>query len=146
MRTIVSSLFVGRLTFALIVIFALYNASTISYYHWVSTTPFEGMSSPAGFGKVLVGAVFLVAFLFFFISTWRAPAKPVYLGILVIVIAFVWWMSLNGWVSLSNPTIGTGIAQILVAFALALGSLWSKVWNSRTGQKSVEDQDTGGTE
>jgi hypothetical protein len=134
---IFSGFFLGRFLIALIVVFAFYNASGFSYYHWVTGgTSFD-------FGMIVVGLAFAFAFAFFVYSTMRASAKFIYLMFLAFVMACVWWMHVSGLISLSDPTMGTIVAEILIAFMLALGSVWSIIWRSRTGQVSVDDPDTG---
>lgn len=131
-----SGFFLTRFIIALVVMFVVYNTTGMSYYHWV-------VGSTFGFGMIVAGVALLGAFTFFIYSTMRAPAKAVYLMILAFVGTLIAWMFVADWVSLSNPTIGTAIAQALVAFALALGSVWGKVWFGTTGQRSVDDPDTG---
>ncbi len=131
----------SRFAFALLIVFAFYNVWGMSYYHWVTNTPFAGFNDPAGFGKIVVGLAFLAAFLFFGFATLRAPAKLVFGMIILVVVAIVWWMKLQGWISLADPTVGTVIAEVLIAFTFALGSQWSIIWRGRTGEQAVVDQD-----
>ncbi len=133
---IFSTFFLGRFLIALAVVFAFYNASGYSYYDWVTTSQFA-------FGMVVVGLAFALAFAFFLYSSLRAPAKIVYFTLLAFVFAIVWWMYDAGFISLTDPTVGTLVAQAFVAFALALGSVWSIIWRGKTGQQSVDDPDTG---
>lgn len=135
-------LFFGRMMWALLIVFAFYNIFGLSYYHW-ATGPFEGFGSPVGFGKLLVGLGFLAAFLFFLWSTIRAPGKVVLIPIVVVMFAFVYWLSLVGIVDLSSPNVGTIFGQLLLAATFALGSVWSIIWRGKTGQQSVDDPDTG---
>lgn len=132
---IFSGFFFRRFLVALITIFAFYNASGMSYYHWVTTSDFN-------FGMVVAGAAFVFAFVFFLYSSLRAPAKIVYFSLVILVMIIVWWMDGLGYLSLSDPTFGTIVAQALIAFALALGSVWSIIWRRKTGQVSVDDPDT----
>lgn len=133
---IFSGFFLGRFLFALIVVFAFYNASDLSYYHWVTAEPYN-------FGMVVIGLAFLAVFLFFLYSSFRAPAKIVYFAIVAFVLAIVWWIYDSGLISLTDPTVGTLVAQVMIAFALALGSVWGIIWRGKTGQQSVDDPDTG---
>lgn len=132
---IFSGFFLGRFLVALAVIFAFYNATGFSYYHWVAGSGFN-------FGMIVVGLAFLFVFAFFIHSSLRAPAKFVYFTLLIFIFAIVWWMYDSGWISLTDPTVGTVVAQLFVAFALALGSVWSIIWRGGTGQVTVDDPDT----
>ncbi len=136
-------LFFTRAFYALVIVFAFYNISGFSYYHWVTGSAYEGMTSPTGFGKLLIGLVFTAAFLFFMWSTVRAPGKIVLVPIVLVMFAFVYWLSLLGVVDLTNPSIGTIFGQVLLAATFALGSIWSIIWRGKTGQQSVDDPDTG---
>jgi len=137
MRRIFSGFFLLRFLVATTVVFAFYNIWGFSYYHWITN------AEEFNFGMVVTGIAFLGTFVFFFYSSWRAPAKIVYFLLVAFVFALIWWMYDSNWISLNDPTVGTIVAQLMIAFALALGSVWSIIWRSRTGQQSVDDPDTG---
>lgn len=134
-KRIFGGIVLGRFLIALVVVFSLYNPWGVSYVEWV-------MNSPFNFGMVVMGLAYFATLAFFIHSTWRAPAKIVYFGLLAVVVAVVYWMMDLGLISLSDPTVGSLIAQGLIAYALALGSVWSIVWRGATGQATVEDFDT----
>ncbi len=144
MRAIFSNLFLGRFFAAIVVVFATYNIWGTSYYHWVRLSPFEGITDPTGFLKLLVGFALVLAYAFFVWAGCRAPAKLIYLGLIAMVVGVLFYLNLSGYINLRDPNVGTIIAQVVLAFTLALGSIWSHVWFGRTGQRAIDDPDTGG--
>ena len=127
--------FIIRFTLALILMFALYNVFGYSYYHWLVT---DNLS----FGMVVPGLVLLAGMLFFLLPTIRAPGKLVFLTIVAVLLASIYWMHRAELIDLANPTGSIVIAQVLTALVLALGSIWSIIGRQQTGQQSVEDPDT----
>ena len=113
--------FMIRFSLALILMFALYNVFGFSYYHWLIT---DSLS----FAMVVPGLVLLAGMLFFLLPTIRAPGKLVFLTMVAVLLASIYWMHGAELIDLANPTGSILIAQIMTALVLALGSIWSIIW------------------
>lgn len=127
--------FLIRFALALILMFALYNVLGYSYYHWLTSDEFS-------FGMVVPGLVLLAGMLFLLLPTIRAPGKLVFLTIVAVLLASIYWMHTAELIDLANPTGTIVIAQVMTALVLALGSIWSIIWRQQTGHQAVEDPDT----
>lgn len=135
-------MFARRFIVAAILVFAAYNIFGYSYYHWVAMTPFEGFNDFMGVLKILVGLILAVGVGLLLRATWRSNGPVGILVTIVICAAFVWMLQTLGLINLAKPTTIVVALQIVLTFLLALGSIWSILWKSITGQYSVEDPDT----
>lgn len=134
-------MFLGRLFWVTCLVFFTFNATGFSYYHWVSSYHFEGLTSPLGAAKIALGVLIFVCFLLLFKATWRAKGPVgivVTLGVLTAVTYFFWTF---GIIDLSSPTVSTIIGQTFLIVILAVGSIWSAVWKYFTGQVDVIGDD-----
>lgn len=135
------SLFFGRLAVVAALVFAAFNATGFSYYHWVAAFPFEGFGSPIGALKIAIGLLLAVSFLLLFRATWRAKGPGGMIITLLIFAALTYFIWTFGVIDLSNPTVGSIIVQLFLIVLLTIGSIWSYVWKYMTGQMTVIDDD-----
>lgn len=128
--------FLGRLAAALVLVFASYNPSGYSYFHWVqrSLPDFDPLVA-------LAGIVLLIGWVMFIRATMRS------LGLLGILLAaglfgtLLWLLIDRGWVAVDNVTVITYIALVLLAAVLATGMSWSHIRRRLSGQVDMDDVD-----
>tara|TARA_B100002051_G_scaffold276805_1_gene328540 strand:+ start:8828 stop:9262 length:435 start_codon:yes stop_codon:yes gene_type:complete len=135
-------IFLQRLLFSIVLVFATYNTFGFSYYHWALQTPFEGFAEAMGALKIVAGILLCICYMMLMWATYRAKG-PV--GILITVIVFgavVYLLWAAEIIDFHNATSTTYLGEIIIALMLTLGSTWSIIWRRLTGQVAVEDPDT----
>jgi len=128
--------FLGRLIAALALVYATYNPSGYSYYHWLenSLPDFDPLVAFAGI-------VLLIGWVMFIRATMRSMGL---LGVMLAVAFFgtlLWLIIDRGWLSVDNTKAITYIVEFLLAAVLATGMSWSHIRRRLTGQIDVDDVD-----
>jgi len=123
-----------RLLAAAILVFATYNPSGKSYYHWLS----ENISSPTPL-LALAGVLLLIGWTVYLRATSRSLGAfglflaAAFFGVLV-------WMVIDwGWVDADSIDKLTWIFQIILVGVLAIGITWSHIRRRVTGQVDVDE-------
>lgn len=125
-----------RLLFALVLVFATFNPSGYSYYHWLRDTL-------PGYSVLLIfaGVVLLIGWTIFLRATTRS------LGAFGLILAFLFfgtllWLVIDmGWVSPDNINMITYLILILLSAVLAIGMSWSHIRRRLSGQADVDEID-----
>jgi len=123
-----------RLVLAASVVFATYNPSGTSIYHWVMENP-----NPTDAWVVLgaiVGVLLNVALL---IAAWKALGM---LGTLIVVVFFaaLTYLSLQeGWVSTGSAESLQWLGLILYSVFLGIGMSGAIIWRRATGQVVTDE-------
>ena len=128
--------YLARLIAALVLVFATYNPSGYSYYHW-----FEQSLSDFNPLVALAGVVLLIGWVMFIRATLRSLGA---LGIILAVAFFgsLLWLIINwGWVAPDNIDVISYIILALLAAVLATGVSWSHIRRRLTGQIDVDEID-----
>ena len=130
------SSYLARLIAALVLVFATYNPSGYSYYHWLeqSLTDFNPLVA-------LAGVVLLIGWVMFIRATLRSLGA---LGIILAVAFFgsLLWLVIDwGWVAPDNIDVISYIILALLAAVLATGVSWSHIRRRLTGQIDVDEID-----
>ncbi|MCU7938068.1 MAG: hypothetical protein KZQ64_12665 [gamma proteobacterium symbiont of Bathyaustriella thionipta] len=129
--------FFVRLFFAFILVFATYNPSNYSFYHWIST----GLE--AGFQPLMAfsGIVLLIGWIVYIRATITS------LGLTGLILAFAFfgtllWMVIDwGIVPADSIQIITYIVLSLLSMVLAIGMSWSHIRRRMSGQVDVNETD-----
>lgn len=126
--------FLGRLFFALVLVFGTYNPTAYSYISWL-------LSEGGSFGPVqaLVGVVLLIAWIVYLRATFLSMG---WLGIILGCALFgcVIWLFVDlEWLTLDSTGALTWMALVMVSFLLAVGMSWSHIRRRLTGQLDVDD-------
>jgi hypothetical protein len=128
--------FLLRLLVAFVLVFASYNPSGYSYYHWVS----ENISNLTPW-IVLVGILLLIGWTIFL----RATARSLGVFGLLLAAAFmgvVLWMMIDwGWFQADSLKKVTYIVLFIICWILAIGVSWSHIRRRITGQVDVDEVD-----
>ena len=132
----ISPAFWGACSWRSVLVYATYNPSGYSYFHWVehSLPKFDPLAAFAG-------VVLLIGWVMFIRATMRS------MGLLGIILALgffgtlLWLVIDRGWLAADNVKVITYIVQFLLAAVLATGMSWSHIRRRMTGQVDVDDVD-----
>ena len=125
-----------RLVAALILVFATYNPSNYSYFHWASQT-----LPSLDVVVIFVGVVLLIAWTIFIRATLRSLGA---VGLLLAIAFFgtlLWLVVDKQLVSPNNTKAMTYLLLVVLAAVLATGLSWSHIRRRISGQADVDDVD-----
>ena len=130
--------FLLRLVFALVLVYASYNPSGYSFFHWAKDALFgESLAISPPFAMSAV--ILLIGWIIYLRATLLA------LGGLGLSLAFaffaiiVWWFIDLGLLSIDSISVMTYIALFILAAILATGMSWSHLRRRMSGQTDVDD-------
>ncbi|MAT91493.1 MAG: hypothetical protein CME59_02720 [Halioglobus sp.] len=128
--------FLGRLLFAIVLVFCTYNPTEYSFVGWAFA---EGTE----FGPVvaIAGVALLIGWVIFLSATFQSLG---WVGIALgaaLFAAIIWLLVDIGWLSLESPGAFTWVALLLIALILGAGMSWSHIWRRLTGQFDVDEVD-----
>jgi hypothetical protein len=130
--------FLLRLVFALVLVYASYNPSGYSFFHWAKNALFgESLAISPPFAMSAV--ILLIGWSVYLRATLLA------LGGLGLSLAFaffaiiVWWFIDLGLLSFDSISVMTYIALFILAAILTTGMSWSHLRRRMSGQKDVDD-------
>ena len=129
--------FLIRLLFALVLVFATFNPSGYSFYHWI----LEAIKT--GFGPLIVfaGVVLVIGWVVYLRATITS------LGFIGLILAFAFfgsllWLVIDwGIVPADSIQLITYIILSLLSMVLAIGMSWSHIRRRMSGQVDVNDTD-----
>ena len=127
---------ISRMLIAAIVVFATYNPSGNSIFHWVKNN-----ENPTDAWVILVAIVAVLANIALLIAAWKALGK---LGTIIVVIFFaaLVYLSLQeGWVSAGNLVSLEWLALILYSTFLGIGLSGAIIWRRATGLVVTDEAD-----
>lgn len=134
---------VVRVLVALGLVFATYNPSSYSYYHWLKETTVNRNFGDLGPWIAMAGIILLIVWVIFLRATLRS------LGFIGLILAFA-FCGILLWLTISIGIVPTDTIKplsyaILVLFAaiLGIGMSWSHVRRRLTGQFDVDETDLG---
>ena len=132
--------FLIRLIFALVLVYASYNPSGYSFFHWAKDTLFaDTLAVSPAFAMATV--VLLISWVVYIRATLRS------LGALGLGLAFaffgiiVWWLVDIGLIGLDSVSVMTYIVLFLFGAILATGMSWSHLRRRMSGQLDVDEVD-----
>lgn len=130
-----------RLLFAIVLVFATYNPTGYSFFHWLQSQATSEASTEKWALLVFCGIVVLIGWVIFIRATYRS------LGAFGTVLAVAFFGALI-WVVLSvlpipkdNQTLVVYLIQFGLAGVLSAGLSWSHVRRRLTGQFDVDETD-----
>jgi len=130
------SSFLIRLGVAVVLVFATYNPSGASWFHWFSQS--ENKIDPL---IALAAVVLVIGWVIYLRATVRS------LGTVGTVLAaalfgtIIWAAIDNGILSLTNTTAMAYVILAALSTVMAIGLSWSHVRRRMSGQLDVDDQD-----
>ena len=138
-----------RLVAALVLVYATYNPTGHSFYHW-ALEPLVSSSAPATVEpatthapaalKVLVGLLLVTGWVVFLQATRRSLGL-LGAGLALAISASVIWLLISWHVFSASTSILTHIALVVLSLILAVGLSWSHITRKLSGQ---QDTDTVG--
>lgn len=130
--------FLWRLLLATIVVFATFNPSGYSAYHWVINSISAGEFGPLHALSIIVLAI---GWSIVGVATWRS-LEPLGLILATLAMAAIVWLFIDiGWLKPSTVSGFTWVVLVCLSIILAIGMCWSHLWRRLTGQYSIEDID-----
>jgi hypothetical protein len=125
--------FAWRIVFALALVFATFNPSGFSYFHWVSGT-FRRSPGPGRAQHRAAHSRFLWA---------RCSGRSASgLGLMAAFTAALVWLFVSwGWLDVGNATTMKWVVLVSLGLILGVGMSWAIVRKELTGQASVDEID-----
>lgn len=134
MKGITASGIAIRFVFALLLVFASYNPSSYSYYHWLLSS----ITEPSPW--LVLSALVLVIGWVIYIRASIKSLGPIGLTLAALVVAAIIWALVDiGLVSISEPTAFVWLLEIFIAAVLCLGMIWSHIRRRLSGQLDVDE-------
>jgi len=128
--------FLIRWVLALVLVFATYNPSGYSWYHWL-----QGAENKLNPLIALAAVALIIGWVIYLRATTRS------LGVIgtVLAVAFfgtlVWALVYYNLISLDNTTLLTYIVLVILSAVMGIGLSWSHVRRRLSGQLDVDDRD-----
>ena len=127
---------VTRIGVALLLVFATFNPTGYSYFHWVRGA-FPSVSAP----QAVVGLLLLILWIFLWRSMMQAVGKLGLVLMAALFAAIVWMFVGWGWIDPGNSTAMTWVALVVLGLILGIGMSWAIIRRDLTGQASVDEID-----
>ena len=128
--------FVVRFAFATVMVFATFNPSGYSYYHWVAQSLPEYSVL-----MILVGVILLIGWTILLRASVRSLGP---FGLLLAAAFFgvsLWLLVDLGWVEARSGTAITYLVLVALSGVLATGVSWSHIRRRVSGQADVDAVD-----
>jgi hypothetical protein len=124
-----------RFIAALFLVFATFNPSTYSYYHWVIN---KGETSlPL---LLIAGIALLIGWVIFLRATMRSLGL-IGVGLLLALLACLVWLAIDFNIVSLGSQVFVYIVLLICALVLAVGMSWSHIRRRMSGQADVDDID-----
>jgi len=125
-----------RFVLALVLVFATYNPSGHSWYHWFihATDKLDPL-------LVFACVVLIIGWVIYVRATLRSLGAIGTILAVAFFAALTWMMIGYGWLSLDSPTIFTWVVLTMLAAIMATGMSWSHIRRRMSGQLDVDDVD-----
>lgn len=125
---------ITRMLIAAVVVFASYNPSGTSVYHWVINN-----DNPTDAWVILGAIVVVLINVALLIAAWKALGKLGTFIVLVFFAALVYLSLQEGWVSSSNQQSIEWLALVLYSAFLGIGLSGAIIWRRATGQVVTDE-------
>jgi len=130
--------FLFRLIAALILVFATYNPSGYSYFHWI-----KAVIGADGTGAIhyFVGVLLLVGWTIYLVATLRSLGTLGSILSLALVGTGIWVLADIGIIHADSANTIAWLSLIALAILLAIGLSWAHIWRRLSGQLEVDDSE-----
>ncbi len=125
---------ITRIVIAAIVVFASYNPTGKSIYHWVVNN-----DNPTDAWVILGAIVAILANAALLIAAWKALGKIGTVIVIILFAALVYLSLQEGWVSTESNTSLQWLALILYSVFLGIGLSGAILWRRATGQVVTDE-------
>ena len=128
---------VGRLLMPLLLVYATWNPSGRSFYHWVIQPVFDG-TFKVGPLQVLVALLLVAGWVVVLQATFRSLGAGGTLLVAGIFAALAWLLIDRGVFRPSGAKAYSHVGLIALSLVLAVGTSWAIVTRKLTGQVEVD--------
>ena len=128
-----------RFLFAIGLVFATFNPSGYSYFHWFRGALTSGAAGPEHY---FVGVVLIIGWVMFLRATFRSLGGVGVLLAAAFFGTFTWLLTKYDVVPSDSLEAVTWIALVCMAGLLTAGMSWSHIRRRLSGQYDVDDVDT----
>jgi uncharacterized membrane-anchored protein YitT (DUF2179 family) len=125
-----------RILIAAIVVFATYNPSGTSVYHWVTNHP-----NPTDAWVILGAIVTILINIALVIAAWKALGMVGTVIVLILFAAVTYLTFQEGWATTGNAASIQWLALILYSIFLGIGLAGAIIWRRATGQIVTDEAD-----
>lgn len=134
MKSITSKGIGIRFVFALLLVFASYNPSAYSYYHWLLAS----ITEPTPW-LALAAVVLIIGWVVYIRATLKSLG-PIGLTLAAMLVAIIIWALVDiGLISLSEPSAFVWLLELFISAILCLGMSWSHIRRRLSGQVDVDE-------
>jgi uncharacterized membrane protein len=128
--------FMIRLLMALLLVFATYNPSGYSWYHWITNA--QEKIDPL----IILAAIILVIGWAIYIRATMRSLGPIGTTLALVFFATIIWLLIDyDLLSLDSTTTLEYIVLVMLAAIMATGISWSHIRRRMTGQIDVDETD-----
>ncbi len=128
--------FLWRWVAALCLVFATFNPSGTSFYHWIVETGETDLPV-----KIFTAVALVIVYIIFLRATWRSIGPVGVVLALAFFGALIWVMVYYGLLDPEQTTVFTYVGLVLIATVMAIGLSWSHVRRRISGQLDMDDVD-----
>jgi len=128
--------FLIRWLLAFVLLTATYNPTQWNFVRWAMAHYTDMLSV-----TVLAGLVLLVGYIIYLRATLRSIGLFGMILVLSVAGTLIWVLFDQGFIDLSDPTINTWLAIVILSLVLTIGLSWSIVRRKISGQADVDDVD-----
>jgi len=125
-----------RFLMAIIVVFATYNPTGHSYFHWgmINFFPIDPL-------RIVVGIILLIAWVVFVRATMRSLGGVGLILVAALCAALLWLLIDWGIIPGGSVNAISYAALVIIALILAVGMSWSHIRRRMSGQVDTDDVD-----
>ncbi|HHH43937.1 MAG TPA: hypothetical protein ENK49_07355 [Gammaproteobacteria bacterium] len=128
--------FLIRFVLAVVLVFATYNPSGYSWYHWFMQAP-DKLDPMLALSAVLL----LIGWVIYLRATMRSLGEIGTLLAVAFFAALTWVMIDYNVLSIENVEALTYVVQVMLAAIMATGMSWSHIRRRMSGQLDVDEVD-----
>lgn len=135
-REFTSTSFLWRMLFSLLLVFATYNPSEFSYFHWLRESLSGGGLAATHF---VVGMILIIGWTIMLVAAQRSLGTIGLVLGAILLGGIVWMLADFGLVALDSVSALAWVGLFSISILLAVGLSWSHIWRRVTGQYEVDD-------
>lgn len=129
--------FFARLLASLVLVYATFNPTGTSYYHWALAPLVKDIASFNAL-KFLAGVILVAAWVVFLQATKRSIGLKGALLVAAICGGLIWLLAEWHVVNAASSTVLTHLGLLVTAVILTIGMSWSHVSRRLTGQTDTD--------